>query len=366
MAVDGFTAIKTAKESLPYIERFLKWVVKKRYPKAPRKKLGFAVAIYTDGSVRREQITNDFILTLEKLSSTSIEPGFALVDVPPHLAEKIKTKDQAARVLAKTGCVFLIFGRARLRNIKKQPTYVLDLDSMVTHDLIPEEISKRLSAEMKELLPTRTYISQDNDLEGFEVHAASVTLSVRYIIATAALLSRQYDYARKLFKELRPQLTVKGDIPPFIKRSIKLMRQRIPNNLVSSHVMEARELHQEWRKTRSASVVDEIQYHLGEAERLSPDFYDVWLLRAVNWFAKGDISAARAEINKCRIARVVDPTWRLSDAFLLAYSGKLTDALRAYRMVANMGVPSSTWLEVEEFISARTRENPIAFLFGHS
>lgn len=361
MPLDPYTVAKSAKESFSLVRWVFHWLVKNRYPKAPRNKLGFAVAIYTDGSIRREQITHDFIRTLEELlGNTELDPGFVLVDIPSNLAEQIKTLADATRVMEKTRCGFVIYGRARLRNRKKKPTYVLDLHSAVGHATIPNEISQRLSKEMAELLPARRFISSDNDLAGFEINAASINVAVQYIIATAALVSGESEYARRLFKQVQQQLSkIRGEIPPTIRQSLKMMRLRIPPNLAASHVFDAMELHHKWRKSRDNSILDMAKHHLDQVEQIQPNFYDAWLMRTIYWFSKGrDLKAARAEVNKCRTAGIKDPTWRLSDAFLLAYSGKLIEALRVYRVAAKLGVTSSTWLEVEEFIMWVVHEEP--------
>lgn len=264
------------------------------------------------------------------------------------------------RVLERTRCVFLISGKARLRNINKQPTYVLDLSSAVLHSLIPEEISRRLAQEMSELLPGRGLISSDNDLFGFEITATLTHLAVRYIIATAAMLSGDFELSRRLWKELRPHLNaVKGPLPPFVKQSIKLMKERIPHNITVTHLSQARSLHTQWRKDRNPEHLALIKQHLDQAENYSPYFYDTWLLKALYWFvAERNIAMARQELRKC--AGIEDPTWRLSEAFLFAYSGKLMEAFRIYRTVMNRSPSpgSSVLVEVEEFIHWVVQEEP--------
>jgi tetratricopeptide (TPR) repeat protein len=354
----AYSAAKKAEESVTSLVRFFRWYASKRYPKAPRSKLGIAVAIFTDKSVEREQITLDFIDTLESQIS-NLDSPFVVIDIPPHLAVKIKTKEDAIQLLEKTRCVFLIFGKARLRNVNRQPTYVLDLKSVVLHRQIPDELSLRLSKEMSELLPGRGLISTDNDLFGFEINATLHHLAVRYIVATAALISGEFETARRFYKELRPHLNVKGDLPPFIKNSIKLMKERIPVNISVTHIAEARALHFKWRKDKDPAHLPLIKSHLDSAESYTPNFYDIWILKALYWFVSDrNIPLARKELLKCKL--IPDPTWRLSEAFLFAYAGKLTEALRIYRTVMNrQPLPeSSVLVEVEEFINWIIEEEP--------
>ncbi|MEA2205163.1 MAG: hypothetical protein QOE77_1939 [Blastocatellia bacterium] len=351
MAVSPFTTIKTAKDSFSIIQWLYGWYSKKRWPKAPRGARGIAVAIYTDHSVEREQITFDFIQTLEKFVSTnSLEQQFAVVDIPPHLAQTIKPSNPEG-VLEKTRCDFLIYGSARLRDVKKEPTYILDLNSFIRHSAIPIELSKRLAAEMAELLPRRRYISKSDELSGFEVNAASVHLAVQYIIATVAMITGDFEYARQMFKRLQPQLRTTADMPLDIKRSIKVMKDRLPLNITASHVLEASVAHYKWRETRDEALLDEIKVHLDIVSTRGHDFYEAWLLGGIYWFCRHrDVRAALNEISKCRSAKIQNATWLLSEAFLHAYSGRLDRALRLYRTAAKK-LDSSVWLEVEEFIS---------------
>jgi len=360
MAVDPFTVARGAKETLPTIQWIYRWLSKKRYPKAPRTKTGIAVAIFTDGTVHREQITHDFILTLEKsLTETILEPALCVVDVPPHLAETLKTTDQVRVLMEKTRCAFAIYGRARLRNIKRAPTYVLDLDTSVRHDLIPLELSKRLAKEMAELLPARRLISKDDDLIGFEVNAASIHFAVQYIIATVAMITGKFEYARQTFRQLQPQLRTTADMPSEIKRSIKTMKARIPPNVTASYVLEAGAAQFKWRTSRDPGLLDEIKSNIDRANSTGNVFYDAWLLGAIYWFCRHrDTRAAFAEINKCRAASIQNPTWLLSEAFLFAYTGRLDRALRSYRVAAKIGVDSRTWVEVEEFIIWIVEQEP--------
>lgn len=358
-AVSAWAVAKEVKESLSSVERFLKWLKGKRYPKSPKGKLGIAVAIYTDNSLHREQITLDFIQTLENLANETDSP-FAIVDVPPHLAVQIKTLDDRRRVLERTRCIYLISGKARFRNVDKQPTYVLDLNSYVTHATIPIEVSKRLSKEISELIPSRGLIPREEELFGFEVTATLLHLAVQYIIATAALVSGEFVLSRNLFQSLRPKLnSVRGPLPVFIKQSIKVMKVRTPHNITVTHIAEARVLYARWRKDRKSEHLPLIKAHLDRAENHSPMFYDIWLMKALYWFvAERNIVKAKQELMKC--SGINDSTWRFSEAFLLAYSGKLTEALRIYRaiMKSEPSPSSSLLVEVEEFITWIVQEEP--------
>lgn len=360
MGLDPVTALKTAHATIPIVGGLYQWFRARIYPRAPKNSVGFAVAIVTDNTVHPEQIKHDFTETLSSLlkESTPSRP-FNLIEVPTPLANKIKTDDDALRVLKKTRCMYLVWGRARLRKIKGQVMYVLDLKSAVAHGQVPKEVSKQFAEEMSQLLPGRYLISKEDELVGFEVSAASLNLTTRYIIGVAALLTGDFQYSQQLFQELARMIQgVRGTIHPALRQPIMILKARLPINRVVVHIAQARRLHDDWRKTRDPLALKQIKAHLDEADDLIPNVYDVLLLRAIYWFvAKRDMKLARAEIAKCARHFPVDPIWRFSQAFLFAYSGKMDDAIRSYKQ-AFRNAESSTLIEVEEFIGWVVQEEP--------
>ena len=201
-AETGLAMAKAAKTSLPYVGGAWKWIKSRYYPKPPINTVGFAVGIEVLDEACRGQIEEDFIRTLEGLleKSQSAKP-IKLVRIPEPLIKKIKDplKD-GLKVLRKSHCVFLIHGKARIRNFQGKAHYVLDLEAVVKHDEIEIVRSHLLANEMRSLLPTRTNISGENDLTEFELNAGNVHLAALYIIASAAFLSSDIDFSLELFR----------------------------------------------------------------------------------------------------------------------------------------------------------------------
>jgi hypothetical protein len=86
----------------------------------------------------------------------------SLVIPGPEAAAKIKTVEDARRVIDRAESVLLIRGRARLRKERGQSYHVLDLNSMVRHERVDDEVKGLLSAEMGRLLGGRRKISTEN------------------------------------------------------------------------------------------------------------------------------------------------------------------------------------------------------------
>ena len=116
----------------------------------------------------------------------------SIVEIPQGQAASINSKQDAIRILQKSECVFILWGLVRLRNIQDGKTFVLDLHCELTRHGMPASADDEVSREMAELKEGRRYISLSNDLEEFEVNAASIDLAARYIISQAAFRAGAY------------------------------------------------------------------------------------------------------------------------------------------------------------------------------
>jgi len=92
-----------------------------------------------------------------------------------------------------------------------------------------------------------------------------------------------------------------------------------------------------------------VKAYIDRVLMLDPKNHTANLLLAIWFFVESrNIDAAVASLSNCRDAS--DPTWRLSLAFLRAYQGNLTEAIRLYRKVHKRGFVPSIIFEIEEFM----------------
>lgn len=361
-ATGGAVTYQVVKETLPLAVRFLRWLKGRHIPKPRRGTYGVAVAIQTQNSEQQAQIASDFVDTMRNiLEGGELGSKLSLVVIPAERAAKLGNRDDDIRsLLAKSESTFLIWGKARVRRGKGKAIHVLDLRSAVRHNFITSEVKKRLVREMSELLPLRREISSDDDLAEFEVNAESAGFAVKYILAVAAILSGQSAFAQELLEELLEQLRAfRSEAPPEVKRSVQAMKARAPDVLASAHMEQIRDIGYRWRKGRDERLLDESLRHLDEAARLSPKRYDIKVSRAFHLFVRDrDVGAVRRVLRECRMARIQDPTWRFSEAFIQAYRGELGLATREYRIAFDRDFDPAITLEVEEFIEWFLGEEP--------
>ncbi|MGH9872683.1 MAG: hypothetical protein ACRD9S_09470 [Pyrinomonadaceae bacterium] len=353
--------ILAARESAGLLAKTWKWVKSRYIPKAKRGTFGIAVAIASESDAHRPRLANDFIQTLRDLLVTGgLRDRISFVEIAGEQAAKIKGVEHALKLFHKTECVLMIWGLVRLRKQNKEPFYVLDIRCVVRHLSVPDDLKNELASEMTDVLAGRRTISAENDLEEFELNAASVDLAARYIIARAALLSGAAEFAQELYENVYERLEHwEPQSPERIAETVKLLKHRVPIYLAATSIQQARRTYLKWRKTRNQQLLDVMKHYLDKIEEVSPDFYDAWVLRALYFFAKGrDVEAAHKEINKCQVISGLDSAWIYFDAFLLAYEGKMIESRRIYLSVLHVPFDSSIVLEAEELMEWVLKEEP--------
>lgn len=354
-------AAKTTKEAAP----LLSWLVKKyrswRVPKARRNTYGIAVAIATENEAQRAQITSDFIDTMKKaLADSGLSEIISIVDVPGERALKIRDVNGAEKLVNKSGSVLLIWGRARVRRSKGQAYHVIDFNALLRHEFIENETSLAIARDMTAFLGGRRSIAVEDDLYQFEVNAQTTHIAALYFFSLGAAVSGELELALKVLDDLAPRVArVNAQTPPDIRKTLEAIRARTKAGRGWLHFHLASVAHYRWRRSRDRRELDVVSRHLDAAEALLPGVYQVWILRALNKFVGDrDLRGARREFKKCREARIADPTWRLGDAFLMAYGGSMVSAVRAYKSAFGMEFTSQVALEVEEFIEWILSEEP--------
>jgi hypothetical protein len=317
--------------------------------------LGLGIAISTEDDRDRQHLRSDFVETLEDLlTTTQLKTPLALVIIDGRHVEKIKTLEDARKVLIKTGCVFLLWGKVKNRRVKGQDNFVLDLQSAVRHGKISGEISEIFSEEMKALLPLRRNISIDDELADFELNAASVDLSARYILGVAAHLSDQVEMSIEIFEDLHKRLkrTKMQSFPVQVRESVRLLAAKVPIQLAELYFFQGSEALLRWRKHKNDDDLESMKVNADRGESHAQGTYRAALLYAIYYFVKyRDIKRARKIIAPFKKQLLPDPTWAVDEAFLLAYSGSLNSAIRYYRMAFNkFAADSRLLIETEEFI----------------
>ena len=340
--------------SIILLSVILLWKFTTSIPKSSKRTLGFVVALIIDSKDQRKKIADDFLFSLKEiLNRSTFRSHFAFIEFPQFYARKINSQDDALKYMNKSHSQFMIYGRAREREIKGEAHHVLNLHGAVVHHPIPIEISKKFSEEFSELFPQRLLISREEDIFKFEFTSEWINIVSKYIIGIAAFFSLDINYSQTLFEELSSNMRLKKiDIP-----AINKIKHRLPSRLTDVYLTQARINHYHWRQTRDPEILIKIKNFLDKLQTISPNNYDANLLRSIYYFVSSrDLNSAKTEIKKCE--NNIDATWRYSYAFLLAYEGDLKRSLRLYRSAFNHKCELSVPFETEEFIEWILEKEP--------
>lgn len=330
------------------------WFISTRLPKTPRGKIGFMVAIVTETKEQEEKILKDFVITLRTLlQQSNYKQKFFLSVLPKNFSQKIESGDDAIKCLKDSKATFILFGRARTRNVNGKENHFLDLQGAVIHKPINSEIQQQFSAEFNELFPARVRISSEGDIFLFEFTAELVNVVARYIIGIASMLSGDISYAQNLFEDLEHSVISPKGVPSLVK-----IKDRIPSRLALVYTIQVNSLFDKWGKTRRQDYLDEAKPILDKLARVAPTDYHAHLKRAIWLFVKyRDIAGAKKEIQKCQ-PNSKDGTWRYNQAFLSAYEGNLQKAVKEYHQAFKAKVETVILKQVESFIEWILDEEP--------
>jgi tetratricopeptide (TPR) repeat protein len=322
------------------------WFYDNRYPKIKKGKVGFAVSIQCSNEEEHKKIREDFITTLRQLlKGGALGNTFHFIELPKHISETINDTADAFTLKRKTGAHFVIYGRVRLRTIDGKECHLLDLEGIVGHRPLPQEVSDQISGEFSELFPRRVRISTENDLLAFNFTSDWTECAAKYIIAFAASYSHDLNYAEKLYTELQNKLNcLENTFPIYVK-----LRQRIPIRLAEIHQVRARIALDHFRKSKNEKFLLEFSANLKKIGQVLSNDYEVLLLKTVEAFLnERNIQKALGFIKKCKTFN--DPVWHLNLAFLKAYEGYLGKAIQEYQFCLRYEIAAQTLSQIEDFI----------------
>lgn len=335
---------------------WIAWAWSHRIPRHRKGFIGFGVAIAYEDPQHGARLKADFTGALRKLlSGQAGHPGFHFVEYPQHISRKVEGIDDARELIGKSRGHFLIFGSAKRRVLDGETTHVLEMEGVVRHAEVAHEVSARLAEEFRAVFPRNLHVAEENDLFALRVTAQWVDVSARYVVANAALISGDLDYAEQLLRQLEAEFQasnvpgvpaaahIQNKLPIRIADLLKLRIGRLGSQYMLKHDPEPLK--------RSEPILDELA-------KYDSAWYSGHLHRAICAFVlRRDLSEAYAALKNCE--GNPDPTWLYSKAFLKAYEGDLRSAADLYRKAFRKD-PSdpSVPIQTEEFMNIVLAEEP--------
>jgi hypothetical protein len=323
------------------------WQLARSLPVTKRGKLGFVISMTSDDEKEAAKIRADFVITLRRLlKEGSSGSTFQVIEVPQHHAEHVLDVEDAQRLRLRTRAHFLLYGRVRVRNVHGRPHRFFELDGAVSHQPIPLEVSRALAREFSELLPRKVLTPVEDDLFAFQFTSEWAELVAKYIIGSAAALSRDFDHAERLYTEVLERVTkVRGDFPVFAK-----LRERLPKRISETYEARARLLYEQWVSTHDPSLIDRLGDYLARIDFNSYSSQPVLTLNAIFAFLKFKSVPRALEWLEKTSSSARDAVWHLNVAFLLAYERNLRGAIKHYRKALELPMPADVIGKVEDFV----------------
>lgn len=323
------------------------WLYSRRLPRTAHDRVGVVVSIHYDDESHAKRIREDLVSTLRRLMrSGTVGSTIQFIDLPTFHAEKIHDVDDARRLRIRTRAHFMLFGRVRVRDLNQKEHHFIELDGIVAHKQVSDEVCKRLAAEFTELLPRRVSFSTENDLLAFTFTSEWTELVAKYIIGIAAEVSGDLAYAEQLFVDVTQRLgTEVRDFPVFEK-----LRQRLPIRLFEIYEARATYAYEVWESTHDPAQVEQMGELLPRIDHERFKRPSVLFLRSILSFLRGrDVASALQWLQKCD-KQDRSAVWHLNMAFLHAYKSDLRTAIRHYRQAVNLPMPPELFSKIEEFV----------------
>lgn len=329
-----------------YLALFALWWWTRQPPKAPANKIGFVVSISYSDDNEGKKLQEDFIRPLRELvKSGKAGKAFHVMEMPQHIATTIQDQDQAVALRIKCRAHFMIYGRVRLREINGKEVHVLDLEGLVAHTPVPDQIASLFAQEFTELMPRKLHVAKENDLLSFQFTSEWTDLVARYIIGLASAISGDWDYAETLLQEVKARLHGKStDFPVYLK-----LKERVPLRISELYQARALTAYNKWVETKDDSFLRQSEAHLANLAPAHRDSKEALNLKAILAFVlQRDIDEAIALIKRVKTPQ--HSQWHLNIAFLLGYDGQLKNAIRHYRLAAKIETSPETLSQIEDFI----------------
>jgi tetratricopeptide (TPR) repeat protein len=249
----------------------------------------------------------------------------------------------------------VLYGRARIRTINSKEQNYIELDGIVAHNPIPDNVKQQLSAEFSELLPRKITIDNENDIFAFELTSEWTELVAKYIIAIAATISGDLSYAEVLYRDVQAKLFISScNIPAYTK-----LKERIPVRLAEIHQAKATYLLNTWSNTHNHDLIEQIYSEVLKIESRTVSIRTIYLKAISVFLMYKDVDQAMKIIKTCPKGHR-DAIWHFNLAFLEGYKGNINKAMQHYRNALKFTIEVESLNQIESFLTHIADNEPNA------
>ncbi len=319
-----------------------------------KSEIGIGIAIHYEDNPELKKLCNDFILAMKgSLDGIHIEKKVRLGIFPQAVATKAQSYEEAFSLSQKASLDFLIYGKARTRNIDGYTKNVLDLHGLARHVHIDSNTSQGFSQELSSGMPSRVLFDVNADIFKIEFVAKHIEGVSKYVIGIINIFACNYDAGEKFL------IAAKNDL-----RMVKLLElKQFSNKLINSIEQHLERLYhsqiqqtlRDWRQSPTESIYRRIDSLLLKLSNLSKGSE---VLKAVCIFTTSrNLTSAYHHLEAYN--NKGDHVWLMNMAFLKGYENKLQDAHKYYNRAFLTPCTDATVLaQTEEYIQTILIEEP--------
>ena len=338
----------------------VQWLRGMAIPKVQPGRMGIVVVMSCESADVEQVIRSDFILPLRARASDTqvLMRPLEVVECPKRLVERLVDgdPDYRDRMLRKFRAHLMVIGRAKKRRIGGENRTVIEFGLATSRVLISGTASQRLKSTVSNVFPWQHKLAIREDGAVFELEVVScwIERAIKYIISVVYILNNDAVLAQELLHSLYNDFT-RGSASGIV--SMSRLAVRVRDLLLNTNAWLAGRAYERYVTNQDPKDLAEMREYVSLGANVGRYHYPTQLLAAALSFLDGrDIHAARKALKPCKC--VPDACWRLSDAFLSAYEGKLMTAYRKYNKAAECTWDASVPLFVEEFILMVMRQEP--------
>lgn len=293
---DGISASIQTRGIIGLIASFAITAIFWRFQQPPTVKnghVGIIIAVRSEDEKTKGRISKDFVATCKILLEESrVYQPFQLIELNNFFSEMATDNASADELRMRCRGAFLLFGDTVQRRERGKNQYVLRLRGLVSHAPISPNNQSILAQEMFAVLPLKKSILEENELSEFEITTIQLAEATKYIIATSALLSHDFELAIALLEELqqaKKRLKINANI-----KAIKKLIELIPRRLADAYRFASLVHFSRWEVSRDENELkDSINWRVKYNNLVPADTLELLLLRAIEQFVfNRDIVAA--------------------------------------------------------------------------
>ena len=250
-----------------------------RLPRVMRGRIGFGVAIQCEDSQHAKQLRSDFVLALcDLVTSTGHGTLFQFIELPASVARRILSADEATRFTKQCRLRFLLYGRARMRDLPDGASHVIDLRGVVSHAPIKDKWSQQLSSEFAAVLPNRLLVPAEGDVLHFQFAAKHIDAVALYVIGTAAALSNDLKLAEQLLVDAESRLRdgvtkADDDLRSALRDRVRRRISQVYKECLARQISR-------YTITRDVAAIQAAERIIANLRQYAQDNYDVHMVAA--------------------------------------------------------------------------------------